>query len=342
MLCHELNYEEREASLEQFGADWLHAVDRTTNNKRIWLMKATVFGILLLSLLSLSCSHSPPTATSDQATITLQVNPANVAAGGVCQITAIGMKKTGAPIWDGTEITFSVTSGSIDPSATAFRDGRATAQFFAPKTSGKATISAVSGTVQIKDVDVEVGIAVESLVLSANPMTLPVSGGKSTLRAVAYDENNSPVPNAPVIFLASNGTLASGGKSILTDAGGLAKDTLTTNTDTDVYAYSGKTKADTLTIKIENNPNKPPTAKFSISPASPPIGDTVHFNGSPSSDEDGRIVRWNWDFGDGATSTGDRTTHIYHTAASYHIIPASQMMMERKAMRRTMWKLAPR
>ncbi len=243
-----------------------------------------------------------------------------MAAGGICQISAIGMKKTGAPIWDGTEIMFTTTAGRIDPVKATFQDGRATAQFFAPKSSGTATISAISGTVDIKGVDIDIGIPVESLVISANPMSFPAGGGKSSLRVVAYDEHNSPVPQASIIFICSNGTLASGGNSMLTNANGIAKDTLTTDKDADVYAYSGKVKSDTLTVQVDDTPDTPPTAKFSWSPASPAVGATIYFNASQSTDEDGQIVRWEWDFGDGSTGTGERTTYAYHTAASYHVV----------------------
>jgi PKD repeat protein len=45
--------------------------------------------------------------------------------------------------------------------------------------------------------------------------------------------------------------------------------------------------------------NRPPIASFSIDPANPQTGDQFSFNASSSSDPDGRIERYLWDFGIG-------------------------------------------
>ncbi len=52
--------------------------------------------------------------------------------------------------------------------------------------------------------------------------------------------------------------------------------------------------------------NRSPRADFDFDPSTPSVGESIRFDGSPSSDPDGNIVSWNWDFnGDGNTdSTG--------------------------------------
>ena len=55
----------------------------------------------------------------------------------------------------------------------------------------------------------------------------------------------------------------------------------------------------------------PVNADFTFSPASPVRGEKVYFNGSLSSDSDGYIVKWEWDFGDGKTATGEKVNHRY-------------------------------
>jgi serine protease len=47
------------------------------------------------------------------------------------------------------------------------------------------------------------------------------------------------------------------------------------------------------------------------------VGQTVSFDGSGSTDPDGSIVSYAWDFGDGTTGTGVNVTHIYTVAGIY-------------------------
>ncbi len=60
----------------------------------------------------------------------------------------------------------------------------------------------------------------------------------------------------------------------------------------------------------------PPTASFGYSPASPTTEDTVQFT-DRSTDNDGTIVSWWWDFGDGETSTLQNPSHRYSRSGTY-------------------------
>jgi len=64
---------------------------------------------------------------------------------------------------------------------------------------------------------------------------------------------------------------------------------------------------------------KPPIATFTYSPQNPVVGETITFNASNSSDLDGKITKYNWDFGDETTGEGVRTTHAYTSPANYTI-----------------------
>ncbi|MEA1944415.1 MAG: PKD domain-containing protein, partial [Euryarchaeota archaeon] len=66
-------------------------------------------------------------------------------------------------------------------------------------------------------------------------------------------------------------------------------------------------------------PNYPPTASFTFSPAYPFAGYNVTFDGSGSSDPDGTVVNYEWDFGDGNTSTGVTANHSYASAGTYTV-----------------------
>jgi PKD repeat protein len=46
-------------------------------------------------------------------------------------------------------------------------------------------------------------------------------------------------------------------------------------------------------------------------------GDEILFDGSGSSDSDGSVTAWEWDFGDGATASGETATHAWSEAGDY-------------------------
>ncbi|MGD9115896.1 MAG: PKD domain-containing protein [Dehalococcoidia bacterium] len=59
-----------------------------------------------------------------------------------------------------------------------------------------------------------------------------------------------------------------------------------------------------------------PTADFSYTPAAPTTDDAILFSDS-STDSDGSLIAWDWDFGDGTTATTQNPTHSYSAAGSY-------------------------
>jgi hypothetical protein len=65
--------------------------------------------------------------------------------------------------------------------------------------------------------------------------------------------------------------------------------------------------------------NLPPTADFIYSPTFPYVGQTVTFDASSSSDMDGTIDSYAWDFGDGLMGTDVITTHTYESAGTFTV-----------------------
>jgi len=63
----------------------------------------------------------------------------------------------------------------------------------------------------------------------------------------------------------------------------------------------------------------PPTAAFSILTASPFATQPVAFDGSESSDPDGPIVKYKWDFGDGSGGSGLFPSHAYAEGGDYTV-----------------------
>ncbi len=65
--------------------------------------------------------------------------------------------------------------------------------------------------------------------------------------------------------------------------------------------------------------DRPPTASFTVSGNNTNYGSLVHFNAAASSDPDGTITSYAWNFGDGATGTGVITTHKYTNAGTFTV-----------------------
>ena len=68
--------------------------------------------------------------------------------------------------------------------------------------------------------------------------------------------------------------------------------------------------------------NQPPIVSFSYSPGNPVINQTVTFNASDSTDPDGNITNYEWDFGDSGNSTNTTmpiTNHTYASAGTFTV-----------------------
>jgi PKD repeat protein len=81
----------------------------------------------------------------------------------------------------------------------------------------------------------------------------------------------------------------------------------------------GSSQWHTQNFAVEAN-DVAPTASFSISPNPAPAGSSVAFSGGGSSDPDGSIATYSWDFGDGsALGSGATPSHIYAAAGKYTV-----------------------
>jgi PKD repeat protein len=66
-------------------------------------------------------------------------------------------------------------------------------------------------------------------------------------------------------------------------------------------------------------PNQAPVAKFSISSTQGVAPFTVNVDAGESSDTDGSVVTYAWDFGDGGTATGVTASHVYQAAGPFTV-----------------------
>ncbi|KUK26239.1 MAG: Cell surface protein [Acetothermia bacterium 64_32] len=65
---------------------------------------------------------------------------------------------------------------------------------------------------------------------------------------------------------------------------------------------------------------KAPEALFALRPAEGTAPLTVTCDGSLSYDEDGKIVEYIWDFGDGTMGLGPIVSHTYQTGGTYRVL----------------------
>jgi serine protease len=149
-----------------------------------------------------------------------------------------------------------------------------------------------------------------------------VTGTSATITWTTDEPSDSTVNYGTTISLGSSksdSALVTSHSVTLTN---LAKDT--------PYYYKVESKDASGNTAIDNNhgafysfttqPNQPPVANAG-SDQTALIGETIGFDASGSSDPDGTIVSYSWDFGDGGTETKTNpiTTHQYSTAGTYTV-----------------------
>ena len=282
-------------------------------------MKKYVLIIYVLIFAITGCKVGSLTAV-DGSVLNITANPSVVAPGGSCEIKVVGFKPSGSPLPDGTVIFFSANIGTI-PASGKIKEGYVTVIYSAPAgKSGTATIEASSGMTsdnQANKVETSVLIgstAVKNVEVSSSPGSLPPQGGRVVLSVLLKDENFNPVPGVSVTFSADRGYLSC--SNPVSDSNGRVEAILDITETTTVTVYAGSISG---TVNIAVKDNSSPVADFTFSPTSPKVGEAVYVNGYGSSDSDGYIKKYHWEFGDGARGTGVSTSHIYSKDGTYNI-----------------------
>ncbi|MFD4422845.1 PKD domain-containing protein [Agromyces sp. NPDC058484] len=131
--------------------------------------------------------------------------------------------------------------------------------------------------------------------------------------SVAVDGGASSDPDGSIASYAwdfgDGGTATGATASHTYAAGGSYPVTLTVTDD------GGATDSEVQTVTVTAPGNAPPTAAFTATPT----GLSVAVDGGGSSDPDGSIASYAWDFGDGGTATGATASHTYAAGGSYPV-----------------------
>ena len=227
----------------------------------------------------LACEKVPLLAPTGS-TITLTTTATALSANGTAPVIAQVLEASGFPPHSGTHVTFVTTLGQLQPSeAETDVNGQVTATFVAGGSNGTATITAVSGgatTGSAGALKIFVGTAAVGRVsVTANPLTVPASGGTSTVSALVLDINGNPLVGSPVTFAATAGTLSS--NLTVTNGNGVATSVLTTNIQSTVTASVGAQGSSTTTPPATGGTT--PTTPTSSGQASGSV--TINVAGSP-------------------------------------------------------------
>jgi adhesin/invasin len=171
-------------------------------------------------------------------TILVGASPSSVPiGGGTVTVTALVLGAGGNRL-SNVPINFSTTAGNLSPTfSTTDENGEARVEL---TTITTATVTARAGTVSgSTTVPVSGATAAPpaTVLLSANPSSVPSSGGTVTLTATVLDANSNRVGNVAVSFSTTAGTLST--TTALTDANGEARVTLTTSSPASVTARAG-------------------------------------------------------------------------------------------------------
>ena len=141
----------------------------------------------------------------------------------------------------------------------------------------------------------------------------------STIIVTVTDSSDNPVSQATVTLTSSGGNLHS--TSGVTDRLGEFRTTFSSSLSgtfaINVTASSSgyRNGYDSVQVTVVNTP---PTAYFTASPMSGQAPLEINFDALGSSDIDGSIASYSWDFGDGKTGDVEKLTHIYKTPGKFY------------------------
>ncbi|MCX6767915.1 MAG: carboxypeptidase regulatory-like domain-containing protein [Candidatus Micrarchaeota archaeon] len=141
----------------------------------------------------------------------LSANPQSITAGGSSAIDATVLDWLGLPVVDGTNVSFSSSTGSVTPVVQTV--GGAASATFTSTQAGNATITASSGIAANQTWVIVSPAALDHIIVS--PANVTVASSSSTVfNATGYDQYNNPIALGAANWSSSNTTIGT-----LTDLG---------------------------------------------------------------------------------------------------------------------------
>ena len=136
----------------------------------------------------------------------------------------------------------------------------------------------------------------------------------SDCQSIVFDAKGSTDPDGDLLDFYwdfGDGSTAAGSRVVHTYAEQTTYSALLIVTDNS--GEVGNSSFERFTVKV----NKPPIARAGADMITAPLK-TVAFDGTQSSDQDGQLTQYTWEFGDGQSATGIRSAHSYQKPGTFH------------------------
>lgn len=288
---------------------------RNTGSRARRLSRAAILGVFAATVVAAAGCERALQVAPTSSVLMLTAPGSAIGLNGTLTITATLTDSSGAPVADGTLVTFSSNLGTFNPIEARVGNGRATTTLVAGATSGIATIRAASGGVTSNSLTVRIGSVPERIVLSATPF----GGNSATIVATVFDTAGKAVAGAPVTFSTSSGTLAS--SVVMTDGLGQATNTLFGTFDAVVTAESSGMRA---SVVVRSNAGTFLSVNLGLAPANPVRFQNVVFTATTTTPGNVTVFiqRYEWQFSDGVvvTTTGNQTARAFQTEGVFSVI----------------------
>ena len=243
-------------------------------------------------------------SVTHQVTVTAPPNVAPTAAfTSSASNRAVSVDGTGSSDSDGTVASYSWDFGDGSPAVSGATPSHTYAS------DGSFTI-----TLTVTDNQGGTGSVTHSVTVAANKAPTAAFTQSCTNLACAFDGSGSTDSDGTIASyrwdFGDGTTPGTGAKPSHTFAAGGTYNVTLTVTDN-----QGATGSSTVTVTVAAPANQKPVASFTSSA----VNLSVSFDGSKSSDSDGTVSSYAWNFGDGSTSTGASPSHTYGAAGSYTV-----------------------
>ena len=204
-------------------------------------------------------------------------------------------------VWDASSQTeYGLGYGSVAVSYSSVSPYNDTGQYVTDAIYELAQLAATSP-------QAPVAVATASVTSGTAPLVVDFDGSTS------YDEDGSIVSRN---WDFGDGAEAQGASVQHTFGSAGNYSVVLTVTDND-----GLTATDAVTISVSSpTGNQPPTASFTLTPASGQVPLTVSVDATASSDPDGSIASYSWSYGDGSTATGVTASYVYSEPGNYDLV----------------------